>query len=143
MAKGMGASASNGFVCETLTKWLSGVVHLMCSVTGCCEDHHTHWVVLMVLTLLSGLKTHQHQSHHGVNPFTNPSTTPQSTSLYLLNTLHTSHRWMEDTDDGWQSVMVKTNTRLTKHSHNSHHQQWAEPQTPCLQSLAINTKHKW
>ena len=32
MAKGMGASASNGFVCETLTKCLSGVVHLMCSV---------------------------------------------------------------------------------------------------------------
>ena len=54
-----------------------------------------------------------------------------------------THRWMEDTDDGWQSVMVKANTRLTKHSHNSHHQQWAEPQTPCLQSLAINTKHKW
>ena len=28
----VGASASNGFVCETLSEWLSGVVHLMCSV---------------------------------------------------------------------------------------------------------------
>ena len=28
----VGASASNGFVCETLTEWLCGVVHLMCSV---------------------------------------------------------------------------------------------------------------
>ena len=93
----------------------------------------------MVLTLLSGLKTHQHQSHHGVNPFTNPSTTPQSTSLSAFSA-HFTHRWMEDTDDGWQSVVVKANTRLTKHSHNSHHQQWAEPQTPCFQSLA--TKHK-
>ena len=124
-----------------MVEWC-GAPHVQC-VTACCEDHHTHWVVLMVLTLLSGLKTHQHQSHHGVNPFTNPSTTPQSTSLCLLKTLHTPHRWMEDTDDGWQSVMVKANTRLTKHSHNSHHQQWAEPQTPCLQSLATNTKHKW
>ena len=123
-----------------MVEWC-GAPHVQC-VTVCCEDHHTHWVVLMVLALLSGLKTHQHQSHHGVNPFTNPSTTPQSTSLSAFSK-HFTHRWMEDTDDGWQSVMVKANTRLTKHSHNSHHQQWAEPQTPCLQSLAINTKHKW
>ena len=141
MAKGMGASASNGFVCETLTKWLSGgAPHVQC-VTACCEDHHTHWVVLMVLTLWSGLK----HTNTKVTMVSTPSQIHQPHHNPLLSafSIHFTHRWMEDTDDGWQSVMVKANTRLTKHSHNSHHQQWAEPQTPCLQSLAINTKHKW